>query len=1387
MNFKRILSLLLVAMMLMASFASWAVIGTFAAEGVTILTPAEAGMKHLSKDAVTADNYSTSLVGWMGFGDVEMVKFGYSIDDGNILWEGGQFNNFNTPEEGEIIKNSAGSAARRFQIVTSLVGVPYGDHVVHYYTELANGNICEVFTQEITTKDPSAIGSTTFSFNSAETPDLKSFFKGFDGAVDGNANFATSPYALSWITHAYQTMDGTYEMNVSNINTVGGGGAMFFRGNPNPNFGDANYYGTDNSSFGVGCAGIYATVLNGALGINVRGVDGAGKAVNHLYSVAMSGKDIKIIDDNKAVRFYEGNTLLATVAVSGDNGSGYATEATVTANGVSETLTDVCLAATVASDVGFVARGVVLTFDAVTIGAITEIPSEPETEAPKPEMPAEATNVALGATVTATESYEEGAPFFHTSFLTDGIWTTYDGATNLTLGWNSLTNPEYTDEYRPVSITISLDKVYTLYQLIIKPMMWSNGDKLPRDFNIQVSLTGADDSWTTVVDAKDVTAHVDGYAVGGNDTAANVLVQPITYVLDEAVEAQYIRLNITRHSAVTDANGSYNSSIGEIEAWGVEYVEPFVKPETPAEIVDAAYALEDGATLAEGPYTLTGVITSVDEAYNSKYGNITVTIKVNGADETKLIKCFRMVGEGIDDLIVGDTITVTGDLTNWSGTIEFATACTLDAADRIERPEPIEYDAIIEFVEANRTEGTTDKNVYIANGITVTNNKANSTTNVRQDADHIRIYANSELIIEYPGMTQITFNCTGGSKYYIPDTLTASVEGTWAIDGAVAIYTLSAPADSITFAAMPNQVRLTSIGIMVADIPEVPAEPEMWDIKKDIVMHQSFDELRINGTANGVFAPGASAGWDFIANLDESVEFLQYWGWVATASANIGTFGYSINGGKATFDPAWTVTPEFTVGQVFPTAANATRMLINIDIADLVGENDVTVYYMDDEGKITILNTFKVVKPEEPEEIILDLGANAIEVTDGWNGTTVTFYAIADGIYTFSWADGETNGFAQILGENWNEEIELPYTVELNAYDSITLVIATADYGVDTIDLVVTAEEPPVEENILDLGANAIEVTDGWNGTTVTFYAIADGIYTFSWADGETNGFAQILGEYWNEEIELPYTVELNAYDSITLVIATADYGVDTIDLVVTAEEPAVDDNTLILGSNAIEVTDGWNGTTVTFYAKADGIYTFSWADGETNGFAQILGEYWNEEIELPYTVELNAYDSISLVIATADFGVDTIDLVVSGEMPEEPQGPALNLGANSITVPATGITVTLTAPDDGVYTFKWADGEINGVATMIDANGNASEIALPLEVTVEAGETVTIVLGTVDFAEDTIDIVVEKKSGDIFDDDNGKGCFGVVGSASLIALIALLPAAYVLRRKDEE
>ncbi|MBE6920437.1 MAG: hypothetical protein E7468_02600 [Ruminococcaceae bacterium] len=94
---------------------------------------------------------------------------------------------------------------------------------------------------------------------------------------------------------------------------------------------------------------------------------------------------------------------------------------------------------------------------------------------------------------------------------------------------------------------------------------------------------------------------------------------------------------------------------------------------TPAEIVDAAYALENGKAMSAAA-TLTGVISSVDTPWDDGYKNITVTIKVAGKED-KPIMCFRLKGDGAKDLKVGDTITCTGTIKNYNGTIEFDAGC----------------------------------------------------------------------------------------------------------------------------------------------------------------------------------------------------------------------------------------------------------------------------------------------------------------------------------------------------------------------------------------------------------------------------------------------------------------------------------------------------------------------------------------------------------------------------------------------------------------------------------------------------------------------------------------------------------------------------------------
>ena len=149
----------------------------------------------------------------------------------------------------------------------------------------------------------------------------------------------------------------------------------------------------------------------------------------------------------------------------------------------------------------------------------------------------------------------------------------------------------------------------------------------------------------------------------------------------EGAEALAVGDTITVTGTIKNYKGTIEFDAGctldYVHSVGGAAEEKIEMPTTVEGILDAAYALESGASLPEA-CTLTGVITSVDTAYSEQYGNVTVTIVVNNVTD-KPIQCFRLKGTGADTIKVGDTITVTGTIINYGGKIEFNSGCTLDA------------------------------------------------------------------------------------------------------------------------------------------------------------------------------------------------------------------------------------------------------------------------------------------------------------------------------------------------------------------------------------------------------------------------------------------------------------------------------------------------------------------------------------------------------------------------------------------------------------------------------------------------------------------------------------------------------------------------------------
>lgn len=122
-----------------------------------------------------------------------------------------------------------------------------------------------------------------------------------------------------------------------------------------------------------------------------------------------------------------------------------------------------------------------------------------------------------------------------------------------------------------------------------------------------------------------------------------------------------------------------------------------------------------------------------------------------------------------------------------------------------------EVTATLTFDNASkRTEFDTSHQVWVENGITLTNNKGKSTSNVADYANPARFYKSSEIIIEVAGsIKEISFTCN--STTYA-DALASSVGAT--ANGKVVTITLDGTESSYTIASLTGgQVRVDSVTV----------------------------------------------------------------------------------------------------------------------------------------------------------------------------------------------------------------------------------------------------------------------------------------------------------------------------------------------------------------------------------------------------------------------------------------------------------------------------------------------------------------------------------------------------------------------------------------------
>ena len=145
-------------------------------------------------------------------------------------------------------------------------------------------------------------------------------------------------------------------------------------------------------------------------------------------------------------------------------------------------------------------------------------------------------------------------------------------------------------------------------------------------------------------------------------------------------------------------------------------------------------------------------------------------------------------------------------------------ACTACGAAK-----PSEDSATITFDadKANRTEYTSTIQIWSQNGITVTNNKAASTSNVGDYSNPARFYKSSEVIISFKGMTKVVIDCSGLEAKYVNPWLTPD-NGSATEEDKIVTIVFDSPVDTLTFSQLSAQARAKSITVYSASGEQAP-------------------------------------------------------------------------------------------------------------------------------------------------------------------------------------------------------------------------------------------------------------------------------------------------------------------------------------------------------------------------------------------------------------------------------------------------------------------------------------------------------------------------------------------------------------------------------------
>ena len=233
---------------------------------------------------------------------------------------------------------------------------------------------------------------------------------------------------------------------------------------------------------------------------------------------------------------------------------------------------------------------------------------------------------------------------------------------------------------------------------------------------------------------------------------------------------------------------------------------------------------------------------------------------------------------------------------------------------------------------AQRVSQTTTKQVWSSGGITFTNNKASSTTNVANYSSPVRLYANSEVIVEHTSgkMTKIVFDCNSTDYANTMKTSIGTVSGaTVSVSSDKVTVTFTSAAASFTVAKLSGQIRLDAITVTYTAGGGSTPDPTTYTIKwhtakgvtTDVTLNEgaTITKPATDPTMSGYVFMGwteaceiASNGSDFtaISNFGTATEDKDYYAVFAKAT----TSGSGGETGSVTMKYSGSTTTNMSIG-----------------------------------------------------------------------------------------------------------------------------------------------------------------------------------------------------------------------------------------------------------------------------------------------------------------------------------------------------------------------------------------------------------------------------------------------------------------------------------------